>query len=133
MNNGPDFVFFFFIFIIIITYWDYMCLYILAMDFPLFHKLSYAASKRGYNIRKESNRKNSWIFDHKNTVYKQNCIFTDTSTVVSGLMSQNVLAGMSERRKRFFSTKVRDLKINFNMIQIYAVHASQPWKDNHTE
>lgn len=32
--------------------------------FPLFHKLSYI-----YNIRKESNRKNSCIFDHKKKKY----------------------------------------------------------------
>jgi hypothetical protein len=69
-----------------------MCLYILAMDpsGPLFHKLSYI-----YNIRKESNRK---------IQYTNKIVFSQTPLRSSGLMSQNVLAGMSERRKRFFST-----------------------------
>lgn len=78
------------------------------MDF-LFHKLSYI-----YNIRKESNRKIHVLY--RKLYFNRHLMLRSSS----GLMSQNVVF-LSERRKRLFSTKAADLKINFYMIQIYLI------------
>ena len=90
---------------------------------PLLHKLSYI-----YNIRKESNRKNSCIFDHKKIQYTNKIVFSQTPLRSSGLMSQNVLAGMSERRKRFFSTITSVCRSKDKFL-----HDSNLPQDNHTE